>query len=66
MDNLTYKIEVFEGPMDLLLHLISKHKLNIKINFFITLLCPITTNLSTHILSNFMNLCKLIKIMLFH
>ena len=29
MDNLTYKIEVFEGPMDLLLHLISKHKLNI-------------------------------------
>ncbi|MBQ9516576.1 MAG: segregation/condensation protein A [Eubacterium sp.] len=25
----TYKIEVFEGPMDLLLHLISKHKLNI-------------------------------------
>ena len=29
MDNLTYKIEVFEGSMDLLLHLISKHKLNI-------------------------------------
>lgn len=29
MDNLTYKIEVFEGPMDLLLHLINKHKLNI-------------------------------------
>ena len=29
MDNLTYKIEVFEGPMDLLLYLISKHKLNI-------------------------------------
>ena len=29
MDNLTYKIEVFEGPMDLLLHLISKHKLSI-------------------------------------
>ena len=29
MNNLTYKIEVFEGPMDLLLHLISKHKLNI-------------------------------------
>lgn len=29
MDSLTYKIEVFEGPMDLLLHLISKHKLNI-------------------------------------
>lgn len=29
MDNLTYKLEMFEGPMDLLLHLISKHKLNI-------------------------------------
>ncbi len=29
MEELTYKIEVFEGPMDLLLHLISKHKLNI-------------------------------------
>lgn len=29
MADLTYKIEVFEGPMDLLLHLISKHKLNI-------------------------------------
>jgi len=29
MSELTYKIEVFEGPMDLLLHLISKHKLNI-------------------------------------
>ena len=29
MANPTYKIEVFEGPMDLLLHLISKHKLNI-------------------------------------
>lgn len=29
MNNLTYKLEVFEGPMDLLLHLISKHKLNI-------------------------------------
>ena len=29
MDNLMYKLEVFEGPMDLLLHLISKHKLNI-------------------------------------
>lgn len=29
MENITYKIEVFEGPMDLLLHLISKHKLNI-------------------------------------
>lgn len=29
MDSLTYKLEVFEGPIDLLLHLISKHKLNI-------------------------------------
>ncbi len=29
MPKLSYKLEVFEGPMDLLLHLISKHKLNI-------------------------------------
>lgn len=29
MTAINYKIEVFEGPMDLLLHLISKHKLNI-------------------------------------
>ncbi len=29
MEQLNYKLEVFEGPMDLLLHLISKHKLNI-------------------------------------
>ncbi len=29
MEKLNYKIDVFEGPMDLLLHLISKHKLNI-------------------------------------
>lgn len=29
MENISYKIDVFEGPMDLLLHLISKHKLNI-------------------------------------
>lgn len=29
MASIQYKIEVFEGPMDLLLHLISKHKLNI-------------------------------------
>ncbi len=29
MSEINYKIEVFEGPMDLLLHLISKHKLNI-------------------------------------
>lgn len=29
MEQISYKIDVFEGPMDLLLHLISKHKLNI-------------------------------------
>lgn len=29
MEQLSYKIDVFEGPMDLLLHLITKHKLNI-------------------------------------
>lgn len=29
MDRPQYKTEVFEGPLDLLLHLISKHKLNI-------------------------------------
>ena len=29
MSDLTYKLEVFEGPMDLRLHLISKQKLNI-------------------------------------
>lgn len=29
MEALTYKLENFEGPMDLLLHLISKNKLNI-------------------------------------
>ena len=29
MGKISYKLEVFEGPMDLLLHLISKHKLNI-------------------------------------
>ncbi|MBQ9945820.1 MAG: segregation/condensation protein A [Clostridia bacterium] len=29
MSSINYKIEVFEGPMDLLLHLITKHKLNI-------------------------------------
>lgn len=29
MEKLSYKLPVFEGPMDLLLHLISKHKLNI-------------------------------------
>ncbi len=29
MDKISYKLEFFEGPLDLLLHLISKHKLNI-------------------------------------
>ena len=29
MEKLQFKLEKFEGPMDLLLHLISKHKLNI-------------------------------------
>ena len=29
MEQISYKTQVFEGPMDLLLHLISKHKLNI-------------------------------------
>lgn len=29
MEKLQYKLDAFEGPMDLLLHLISKHKLNI-------------------------------------
>lgn len=29
MEQLSFKLEVFEGPLDLLLHLISKHKLNI-------------------------------------
>lgn len=29
MEKINYKTDVFEGPMDLLLHLISKHKINI-------------------------------------
>lgn len=29
MNELSFRLEVFEGPLDLLLHLISKHKLNI-------------------------------------
>lgn len=29
MEQITYKLETFEGPMDLLLHLISRHKLDI-------------------------------------
>ena len=29
MEKIQYKIDVFEGPLDLLLHLITKHKLNI-------------------------------------
>ena len=29
MQKISFKLEVFEGPMDLLLNLITKHKLNI-------------------------------------
>ena len=29
METLSFKLDVFEGPLDLLLNLISKHKLNI-------------------------------------
>ncbi len=29
MESISYKLEVFEGPMDLLLHLITKHKIDI-------------------------------------
>ncbi|MGN0553441.1 MAG: serine protease, partial [Oscillospiraceae bacterium] len=29
METISFKLENFEGPLDLLLHLISKHKLNI-------------------------------------
>ena len=29
MEPISYKLEVFEGPMDLLLHLITKHKIDI-------------------------------------
>ncbi len=29
MDSISFKLDVFEGPLDLLLHLIQKHKLNI-------------------------------------
>ena len=29
MEQISFRLEVFEGPLDLLLHLISKHKLNI-------------------------------------
>ena len=29
MEKITFKLEVFEGPLELLLYLISKHKLNI-------------------------------------
>lgn len=29
MEEISYKLDVFEGPMDLLLHLISKHKIDI-------------------------------------
>jgi segregation and condensation protein A len=30
MEKISFKLDVFEGPLELLLHLISKHKLNIK------------------------------------
>ena len=29
IEQLTYRLDQFEGPLDLLLHLISKHKMNI-------------------------------------
>ena len=29
MEKLSFKLEVFEGPLDLLLHLVTKHKLDI-------------------------------------
>ena len=29
MEELKFKLDAFEGPLDLLLHLVSKHKLNI-------------------------------------
>ena len=29
MEKLSFKLETFEGPLDLLLHLIAKHKLDI-------------------------------------
>lgn len=29
MEKLSFKVQEFEGPLDLLLHLIAKHKLNI-------------------------------------
>lgn len=29
MSGLSFKLDAFEGPLDLLLHLITKHKLNI-------------------------------------
>ena len=29
MEQISFQLEVFEGPLDLLLHLITKHKLNI-------------------------------------
>lgn len=30
MDKISYKLEIFEGPLDLLLHLVNKNKLDIK------------------------------------
>lgn len=38
MEQISFKLEIFEGPLDLLLHLISKHKLNINDIPIVTLL----------------------------
>ncbi|MCM1023634.1 MAG: segregation/condensation protein A [Prevotella sp.] len=38
MEQISFKLEVFEGPLDLLLHLITKHKLNINDIPIVTLL----------------------------
>lgn len=38
MEQMSFKLEIFEGPLDLLLHLISKHKLNINDIPIVTLL----------------------------
>lgn len=38
MEQISFKLEIFEGPLDLMLHLISKHKLNINDIPIVTLL----------------------------
>jgi len=38
MEQMSFKLEIFEGPLDLMLHLISKHKLNINDIPIVTLL----------------------------